>query len=152
MLPDLKIDLPTLAATHDMAKRISPHIKAGDTLLLAGNLGAGKTEFARALILALGVAGDVHSPTFTLLQTYDVDAGTIYHFDLYRLKSADELDELGWDDALTGGIVIAEWPERAQTRLPRDFLHLTFTLAGEARSVTIQAVGAWQKRAAGIFP
>ena len=147
----MKILLPTLKATQEWAQRLAPHVKAGDLLALSGDLGAGKTEFARALIHALGVAGDVPSPTFTLLQTYDADF-PIAHFDLYRLKNADELDELGWDDALADGLVIAEWPERAGGRLPRDYLALHFAMDGDARHCVPTGHGKWAERLKGVVP
>lgn len=110
--------LPDLEATRALAAQIAPCLRPGFCLALRGNLGAGKTEFARALLRARGVAGDVPSPTFTLVQNYETPGLRIAHFDLYRLKSADELDELGWDDAMAEGAVIVEWPDRAGNRLP----------------------------------
>ncbi len=120
--------LPNLEATQNLAAQIAPHVQAGDCVALVGDLGAGKTEFARALLRAMGVTGDVPSPTFTLLQTYEVNGVPVAHFDLYRLQSPDELDELGWDDALADGIALVEWPERAGGRMPARALVLTFTL------------------------
>jgi tRNA threonylcarbamoyl adenosine modification protein YjeE len=96
MLP-ANVVLADLAATQALAAAIEPHLRVGDLLALRGDLGAGKTEFARALLRARGVTGDVPSPTFTLLQTYETPGLLISHFDLYRLKSSDELEELGWD-------------------------------------------------------
>jgi len=138
--------LPSLSSTQAFAQRIAPHLRQGDVVALQGDLGTGKTAFARALLYALGVTDDVPSPTFTLLQSYDVNGVLISHFDLYRLKSPDELDELGWEDALADGIALVEWPERAVGRLPTDSLVLRFALdeKGE-RSCVVEAQGKWQE-------
>ena len=139
--------LPDLAATIALARRIAPKLMKGDVIALSGELGAGKTEFARALLHELGAQGDVPSPTFTLLQTYEVKGLLISHFDLYRLKSANELDELGWDDALADGVTLVEWPERAEGRLPSNHLRLQFTLAKDgARNCVIEKSDYWNNR------
>ncbi len=123
----IAIDLPDEAATADLALRLAPALRVGDVVALHGDLGAGKTAFARALIRALtGTDEEVPSPTFTLLQTYDAPAGRIFHFDLYRVTSPDELVEIGWDEALAGGIVLVEWPSRAGRLLPARRLDIAF--------------------------
>ncbi|MDR3448800.1 MAG: tRNA (adenosine(37)-N6)-threonylcarbamoyltransferase complex ATPase subunit type 1 TsaE [Alphaproteobacteria bacterium] len=138
-MPSNNIPLPDLAATRALAARIAPTLRKGDCVALSGELGAGKTEFARALLQALGVTGDIPSPTFTLVQGYDAGGLSIFHFDLYRLKSPDELDELGWDDALADGLVVVEWPERAGNRLPAQRLELRFIMTpAHARAVIIE--------------
>jgi len=149
----IQIPLPDLAATEALAKRLAPLAQRGDVIALAGPLGAGKTAFARAFIRALGVAGEVPSPTFTLLQTYEAKPCALYHFDLYRLKHANELEELGWDDARSHGIILVEWPERAGGRLPADRLALTFGMEatgmkGNVRFCSIEASGGWAQRLA----
>ena len=107
------LDLNDLSATHALAARLARLLRPGDAVLLEGPLGAGKSEFARAVLRA--AAGDptleVPSPTFTLVQSYDLPAGAAHHFDLYRLDGPAGLDELGWDEALEG-IVLVEWPDR----------------------------------------
>jgi len=139
--------LPNLDATEALAGLIAPHLRAGDMLALTGDLGVGKTAFARALLHVMGITGDVPSPTFTLVQTYETKDLLISHFDLYRLKSPDELDELGWDDALVDGVTLVEWPERAANRLPEDRLVLNFTLASDGtRNCQIEKKGNWAKR------
>lgn len=146
-MPRLEFLLPDMAATERLAAMIAPHLRTGDVIALRGDLGSGKTAFARALLRVLGVPGDVPSPTFTLVQSYEASGLLISHFDLYRLKSADELDELGWDDALASGIAVVEWPQRAEGRLPVERLALAFTLALDGtRSCAIDSSGSWTTR------
>ncbi len=104
----------SLKQTEETARALAPKLKRGAILLLHGNLGMGKTAFARALIRALvnDPYHEVPSPTFTLVQTYDTPESPIYHFDLYRLEDPEEIFELGWEDAISEGITIVEWPER----------------------------------------
>ena len=151
MLSD-KIPLPNLAATKSLAKTIAPILHKGDLLALSGDLGTGKTEFARALLYALGAKCDIPSPTFTLLQTYEIGDLLVSHFDLYRLKSAAELDELGWEDTLADGITLVEWPERASGRLLSSRLTLHFSLdADGSRSCHVEKSGEWRDRLKKLF-
>ena len=117
---------PSEAATNSCAAEISGRLKAGDIVLLGGDLGAGKTAFCRALIRTLSGDLDIHvpSPTFTLVQTYDTPKAPVWHFDLYRLKDPDEIFELGWDDALAGGILLIEWPDKLGPHKPRNTLNI----------------------------
>ncbi len=146
MRPD-KFPLPDLAATKSLAKIVAKRLKIGDVVALSGDLGTGKTAFARALLREFGVEGDAPSPTFTLVQTYETRGFLVSHVDLYRLKSADELDELGWDDVLAEGVALVEWPERAKGRLPENRLTLRFLLAEDgARICLIEKNGSWNER------
>ncbi len=108
------------AQTACLAHDFAAHLAQGDVVALYGPLGAGKSVFARALIRALMGQPDliVPSPTFTLVQTYEASIGTLWHFDLYRLKNPEEIWELGWEEALHNGIVLIEWPEHAGAFLP----------------------------------
>ncbi len=117
------------AETQKIAENISNTLQNNDILLLSGDLGAGKSVFARALlrILAKNPALDVPSPTYTLLQTYDTPMGKIAHFDLYRLKTPDEIYELGWEDTLSEGISIIEWPERLGHLKPSRYIDISIT-------------------------
>jgi len=145
--------LPDLASTEALAQRLAPLLRAKDVVTLQGDLGAGKTTFARALLCAMGITEDVPSPTFTLMQSYDGPAFPIYHFDLYRLKSPDEMEEIGFDDARADGLVLVEWPERAAAYMPRDRLELRFDVNAEGqRQVTLTPQGAWAKRFEGFRP
>lgn len=122
--------LASPAATERLAQIMRPRLKPGDTLLLDGPVGAGKSAFARALIQdAMAAAGQpvepVPSPTFTLVQTYDIGAQTFWHADLYRLGSPDELAELGLDIAFDTAITLVEWPERLGSLTPARHLRIT---------------------------
>src|SRR3974390_1430086 len=125
------VTLANEQATPCFMMDIAAALEPGDLITLSGDLGAGKTMFARALIRYL--AGDetieVPSPTFTLIQTYELPRFTLVHADLYRLSSAAELAELGFDDLPDGAVVLMEWPDRAAGFLPPDRLDITFTLA-----------------------
>ncbi len=121
----MEIELPDEAATAALARRLGAILESGDVVALHGDLGAGKTAFARALIRSLTDDDrDVPSPTFTLVQSYETPIGTVHHFDLYRIAAPDELTESGWDEALADGIVVVEWPERAGAFLPARRLDL----------------------------
>jgi tRNA threonylcarbamoyl adenosine modification protein YjeE len=113
-----RIPLPDLIATDALAARIAAGLRPGDCIALKGDLGAGKTTLARAILRRLGVAEHVPSPTFMLMQSYETAKGSVFHFDLYRVENAGELEELGFDEALGNGIVLVEWPERAGDLLP----------------------------------
>ncbi len=119
----MELQLPDLAATIALATRIAAIMRSGDAILLEGPLGAGKTEFARALLRAATAtqALEVPSPTFTLVQSYDTPRGTLHHFDLWRLTGPDGLVELGWDDA-RDDIVLVEWPDRLGKLAPASAL------------------------------
>src|SRR5580658_9493746 len=125
--------LPDEDATVRFAAEIAAALEPGDLVTLSGDLGAGKTTFARALIRI--IAGDdnieVPSPTFTFMQTYDLPRFPIVHADLYRLSGAAELAELGFDDLPDGAVVLLEWPDRAAGLLPPNRFDITFTLAPE---------------------
>jgi tRNA threonylcarbamoyladenosine biosynthesis protein TsaE len=148
----ITVDLPDEAATARLAGRLAPLLRTGDMIALSGDLGAGKTAFARALIGALGSDEEVPSPTFTLLQTYETAAGPVWHFDLYRIRTENELAELGWDDALVQGIVLVEWPDRAGGLLQPDRLEIALAYGGteSARRATLCPRGDWATGRAGF--
>lgn len=131
------VDLPDDAATRALASRLAPLLKEGDFVALSGPIGAGKTEFCRALIRArAGAEIDVPSPSFTLMQTYDLPDGHVAHVDLYRLADPSELNELGLEEMAEDHLVLLEWPERAADALPPADLTLLFEVIGAARRVT----------------
>ena len=116
-----------------------PEDLAGWTLLLNGDLGAGKSTLARALIKAAGHTGAVPSPTYTLVEPYKLSRGNIYHVDLYRISSADELRFLGWNE-LDDGCRIVEWPDRAPGLVEEADLSITLSYDGEGRTVELAAL------------
>src|SRR5271154_2211065 len=145
--------LPNEQATRRFMTDIAATLEPGDLVTLSGDLGAGKTTFARALIRYL--AGDetieVPSPTSTLIQTYELPRFALVHADLYRLSGSAELAELGFDDLPDGAVVLLEWPDRAAGLLPPERFDITFTLApdlgAEARNVRYVGYGAFAPRA-----
>lgn len=107
------------AETRALGQRIAARLHAGDTLLLHGDLGAGKSEFTRGIALGLGISGPIASPSFTILNVYEDGRCPLYHFDWYRLQDAEELFELGMDEYLNGdGVAVVEWPNRCPEAVP----------------------------------
>jgi tRNA threonylcarbamoyladenosine biosynthesis protein TsaE len=140
------VELRDEAATAVLAARIAALARPGDVIALSGDLGVGKTSFARAFIRSLGDGGEeVPSPTFTLVQVYDPG---IWHFDLYRLQTAEEAWELGIEEAFAAGISLVEWPERLGLLLPRRRLDvaLAFAEAPGARRAALEAGAEWRAR------
>lgn len=132
-----------------LAQALAPRLRVGDFIALKGDLGAGKTTFARALIRALlGRDEEVPSPTFALVQPYASPRFPIVHFDFYRLERSAEAAELGLEEAIAAGIALAEWPERLGPGLPRHRLELELTDGGSAsaRHVTFNGHGEWRER------
>jgi tRNA threonylcarbamoyladenosine biosynthesis protein TsaE len=127
-------DLPDERATASLAARIAALARAGDVIALEGELGAGKTSFARAFIRARGSDEAVPSPTFTLVQLYEIGDVPIWHFDAYRLRDPDEAWELGIEEAFRDGISLIEWPERLGPLLPARRLRITLSDAGSPTS------------------
>jgi hypothetical protein len=144
--------LPNERATRQLAIDVGSILKPGDLVTLSGDLGAGKTAFARALIrhLAGEETLDVPSPTFTLVQTYVLPRFTVVHADLYRVTHTGELAELGVDEAAENAVVLLEWPDRAAEALPADRLDIAFTLASNLgpnqRNVELTGHGAFAPR------
>ncbi|MDD9923989.1 MAG: tRNA (adenosine(37)-N6)-threonylcarbamoyltransferase complex ATPase subunit type 1 TsaE [Boseongicola sp.] len=130
-------DISQLEDTTKFAERLATRVSPGTCILLEGDLGSGKTHFARALIHSkldeLGLWEDVPSPTFTLVQTYVAGDLEIWHADLYRLQSVDELEELGLEDAFESAVTLIEWPDRLGPLVPDDALHLRFELSDDTR-------------------
>lgn len=132
--PTLTLDLPDSDATEALGVRLAALARPGDAILLEGPIGAGKSCLARAFIRArLGREEEVPSPTFTLVQVYEAEAGEIWHADLYRLTHPDEVWELGLDDAFQTAICLVEWPDRLGAHVPPDALLVRLETAGEGR-------------------
>lgn len=138
------------AGMEALARTLASMAKPRDVILLYGDFGMGKTVFSRAFVQSLTSPDeDVPSPTFTLVQLYDTDKGTIWHFDLYRLKQPDEVYELGFEEALSDGISLIEWPERAERLYPRNRLEIRITAGDspdERRIALIPHGDGWNKR------
>jgi tRNA threonylcarbamoyladenosine biosynthesis protein TsaE len=139
----IEIESNSVSNTIAFAKSCANSAKNGDIFTLQGPMGAGKSEFARGFIRDLmGEDIDVPSPTFTLVQTYETPKGLIWHFDLYRLKNADEIYEIGWEEALSDGILLVEWPERLGSLLPMDRKEIIITpVSDESRNITLDTHG-----------
>ena len=126
--PFLSLDIPSALETQDFGAKLADLLRPGDVVALHGSLGMGKSTLARAVIQKRSNNGDleVPSPTFTIVQTYDLDP-PIYHVDLYRLDDADEAMELGLEDSFDEAISLIEWPERLGPYLPKKALIITMT-------------------------
>jgi tRNA threonylcarbamoyl adenosine modification protein YjeE len=136
-----RLHLPDPAATARLARAVAKRARPQDVIALHGELGSGKTFFARAFI----GEEDVPSPTFTLVQIYERPEGRIWHFDLYRLDTPDQAIELGIEEAFAGAISLIEWPERLGPLLPRERLDVALAFAAdpEARDATLTGRGRW---------
>lgn len=129
------------AANAALARRVAAALDGGAVIYLHGELGAGKTSFARALLGALGVAERIKSPTYSLVESYALPAGgNAWHLDLYRIADAGELEWLGLDAlAETEALVLVEWPERGRGSLPAADIHLHLSYAGAGRHASLRA-------------
>jgi len=132
--------LPDAEATQRLARHTAGKANSGDLIFLSGPVGAGKTEFARAFIRSVAGADiDVPSPSYALIQPYELGAQNILHVDLYRLADTSEITELGLDDYFGDYTTLIEWPERAGTSLPDPDLHIRLSVLPEGRSATLTA-------------
>lgn len=141
------------AETARLAAALAAVARPGDVIALVGELGAGKTVFARAFIRARAAAtgaavAEVPSPTFTLVQLYEIGDEIVWHADLYRIADPSEIDELGLDEARAGGILLVEWPDRWGEGLPRDALvvHIAPGPTRHERTIFLDAPGTWAGR------
>lgn len=132
--------------TRDLGSRLAPYLKVGDIVLLRGDLGAGKTSFARGIVGELTDAKEVPSPTYTLVQMYDTATFGIWHFDLYRLDNPSEIGELGITEAIDEGVSLIEWPERIEAMLSGSELNIGIEFAGKGRRVVFSGDQVWSER------
>lgn len=127
-------------ATQDLAQTMAKLTRPGDVWALFGTLGMGKSVWARAFINSFCPENDVPSPTFTMVQTYQTPDFEIYHYDLYRLKSAEEIWELNIEEALYNGVCLIEWPEKMGAYLPRDVIRVEISpLGANGRRIIISS-------------
>lgn len=143
------LDLPDVAATEDLGRRLAaalPLNTSGWMILLEGDLGSGKSTLARALLNGLGFDGIVPSPTYTLVEPYDIHGRVVYHVDLYRISGESELPFLGWTD-LTHGLMLIEWPERVPALRDEADVSIRLDFDGNARKADIRLL---TERAAGL--
>ena len=134
-------------ATEALGRAIGALLRAGDVVALEGDLGAGKTTLARGILAALGHEGEVASPTFPIVIPYEQLRLPVWHADLYRIEDTSELDELALDEALDGGALLVEWPDRLGDRLWPHALRLVLSREGEgARALTAEVPPAWEGR------
>lgn len=132
------------AATRALGEALGQRLAAGDVVCLAGDLGAGKTLLVQGLADALGIEGDVTSPTFTILQVYDGGRLPLYHFDLYRLDDAGQLDDIGFDEYTGGrGAAVIEWADKFADAMPTEHLWIELKLGGgeNERLIGFEPVG-----------
>jgi tRNA threonylcarbamoyladenosine biosynthesis protein TsaE len=139
-MPTFSLLLPDEAATERLGTTLAARLRPRDVVALVGGLGAGKTTLARAILRA--ASGEpalvVPSPTFTLVEVYDTPRGAFWHFDLYRLETAEQVFELGWEEARADGIVLVEWAERLGPLLPHERLTVTLSIEGDGRRATLE--------------
>lgn len=143
------IPLPDLAATQALAARIAARLRPGDVLALEGTLGVGKTTLARELLRALGHEGEVPSPSFTIIETYDPPGVRlpVVHADFYRLEDPVEAEEIGLDDYRQGAVLLAEWPDHAGGfGHERDCLTLRLEIAENGRQAIVLPGQGWLER------
>lgn len=137
----IKLALADEAATEVFAARLSACIQPGMVIYLIGDLGAGKTTLVRALLNALGYSGRVKSPTYTLLEHYEIAGLHFRHFDLYRFNSENEWEQAGFRDEFDQrNICLIEWPEKAQGLVPAADITITFEILSNSRNLGIRAL------------
>lgn len=143
----MKVQLPDLAAMERFGRAIAQKLRPGDVVALSGDLGTGKTTLARAIIAALGHEGEVPSPTYTIIETYDALRIPLVHADFYRLEDQAEVEELGLDDYREGAALLAEWPDQAGGFAHEaGCLSIALEKVGEGREAVVTPGDNWQSR------
>lgn len=149
---DHTVQLPTEEATRAIAAEIAMILRAGDAILLSGEIGAGKSFLCRAILRhVFGEDLEVPSPTFTLVQTYESETAEYWHCDLYRLSQPDEAIELGLDEAFETAICLIEWPDRLGDLKPEKALSIHMSAGNDHHTATFSGCGDWYSRLAPIW-
>jgi tRNA threonylcarbamoyladenosine biosynthesis protein TsaE len=141
-----QINIDSLASLKTLAGKIASLANIGDIILLKGELGSGKTSFAKYFINSISKHDqNVTSPTFNILQIYDCENFSAWHYDFYRIETEEEIVNLGLDDAFSNGVSIIEWPEKIRSFLPQASLeiHFSFTEKHNSRLLTISGSEKW---------
>jgi len=130
--------LPDEAATISFGRELATRLEPGVLVYLSGDLGAGKTTLVRGILRGLGHSGSVKSPTYTLLEPYELSTLAVYHFDFYRIGDARELEFIGIDELMDSDAVkLVEWPERAAQRIPAADVQITLQIENEGRRIEV---------------
>jgi len=151
------LTITTETETQRIGRDIASLVQVGDIISLSGDLGTGKTVMARALIQALGGRGEVPSPTFNLVQSYDLGSLIVHHLDLYRIENPEDAFELGVEELFATGVSLIEWPDRLGTYIPKDRLNLEFShpsgrsQINTVRCISIEGLGNWKPRMENLF-
>ena len=139
----IKIVAPDEEAMLALGSHLSQLLKGSGAVFIRGQLGAGKTTLCRGLLRAMGHSAAVKSPTFTMVEPYEIGASIVFHFDLYRLSDPGELDYIGIDEYFAGGgLCLVEWPEKAVGCLPQHDLEIFIDVSGEKRNISVEAMSA----------
>ena len=143
----MRIALPDLVAMDAFGRRIAGKLAPGDVIALSGTLGTGKTTLARAIVAALGHVGEVPSPTYTIIETYNDTRLPLVHADFYRLEDPSEVEELGLDDYREGAVLLAEWPDHAGGFAHEaGCLSIALEKVGDGREAVVTPGTSWQSR------